>query len=146
MPTSAKLVAAFVFAVTGYLVAEMLRATMPEGQPLNWLVQVCVFVPMVIGWRIMGKLVGKNYGVSMNSGFYAIVVSTVSVLLVFSISLMITKSRRLQYDGPMDALVDVFALMLDYALLLLNPYILVTIVVGGFIGGLASEWAHRKFE
>ncbi|WP_298256567.1 TrgA family protein [uncultured Litoreibacter sp.] len=146
MPTSAKLVAAFVFAVTGYLVAEMLRATMPEGQPLNWLVQVCVFVPMVVGWRIMGKLVGKNYGVSMNSGFYAIVVSTVSVLLVFSISLMITKSRRLQYDGPMDALVDVFALMLDYALLLLNPYILVTIVVGGFIGGLASEWAHRKFE
>lgn len=145
MPTAAKLVAAFIFAATGYLVADLIRPTMPEGQPLKWLVPISVLIPMLVGWRVMGKLVGANYGVSMNSGLYVSVLSTVSVTFIFAISLMIKKSRRLQYDGPMEALVDVFALMLDYGLLLLNPYVLAVLIGGGFIGGLASEWAHRKF-
>ncbi len=146
MPTAAKLVAATIFAATGYFAAELIRPTLPEGQPLAWLLRVCVLVPMLIGWRVMGKLVGKNYGVSMNSGFYGIVLSTVSVTFVFAVSLMIKKSRRLQYDGPMEALVDVFALMLEYGLLLLNPFVLVTLILGGFVGGIAAEWAHPKFE
>jgi hypothetical protein len=146
MPTAAKLTAAVIFAATGYLTAELIRPTLPEGQPLAWLLRVFVLVPMVIGWRVMGKLVGKNYGASMNSGLYGIVVSTVSVTFIFAVSLMIKKSRRLQYDGPMEALVDVFALMLEYGVLLLNPLVLATLVIGGFFGGLASEWAHRKFE
>lgn len=146
MPTAAKLVAAFIFAVCGYMVSELVRAELPEGQKLGWLVQVCVFVPMVVGWRVMGKLVGNNYGVSMNNGLYGIVVSTVSVTFIFAVALMIKKSRRLQYDGPMEALVDVFAIMLEYGLLLLNPFVLIVLVGGGFLAGLASEWAHRRFE
>jgi hypothetical protein len=146
MPTAAKLVAGFIFAVTGYFVAELVRSALPEGQPLKWLLPISVLIPMIVGWRVMGRLVGTNYGASMNSGFYGIVVSTVSVTFIFSVSLMIKKSRRLQYDGPMEALVDVFALMLDYGLLLLNPFVLATLVGGGFFGGIAAEWAHRKFE
>ncbi|MEP3345203.1 MAG: TrgA family protein [Litoreibacter sp.] len=146
MPTAAKLVAAVILAVTGYFASEFVRASLPEGQPAGWLLPICTLVPMVIGWRIMGKLVGNNYGVSMNSGFYAVVVCTISVTFIFAAALMIKKSRRLQYDGPMEALVDVFALMLEYGLLLLNPLVLVTLVGGGFIAGIVSEWAHRKFE
>lgn len=146
MPTAAKLVAAIIFAITGYFVSELIRADLPEGQPLKWLVKICVIIPLLIGWRVMGKLVGKNYGAAMNSGFYGIVLSTVSVTFIFAVALMIKKSRRLQYDGPMEALVDVFALMLEYGLLLLNPFVLVVLVCGGFIGGVAAEWAHRKFE
>ncbi|TDT77989.1 hypothetical protein BDE40_1292 [Litoreibacter halocynthiae] len=146
MPTAAKLVAGVIFAITGYLVAELIRPTLPEGQPLKWLLPICVGIPLIVGWRIMGKLVGKNYGASMNNGLYVVVVSTVSVTFIFAVALMIKKSRRLQYDGPMEALVDVFALMLDYGLLLLNPFVLAVLVIGGFFGGVASEWAHRKFE
>lgn len=146
MPTAAKLVAAFIFAVCGYIVSELIRADLPEGQKLAWLVQVCVGVPLIVGWRVMGKLVGNNYGVSMNNGLYGIVVSTVLVVFIFAVAQMIKLSRRLQYDGPMEALVDVFALMLDYGLLLLNPYVLAVLVGGGFFAGIASEWAHRRFE
>ncbi|EPX80247.1 TrgA family protein [Litoreibacter arenae] len=146
MPTAAKLVAGVIFAATGYLVAELIRPTFSEGQPLKWLLPVCVGVPLVVGWRIMGKLVGKRYGASMNNGLYVVAVSIISVTFVFAVALMIKKSRRLQYDGPMEALVDVFAIMLEYGVLLLNPMVLAVLVGGGVIGGLASEWAHRKFE
>jgi len=146
MPTAAKLVAAVVFAGVGYLASELIRAALPEGQPAGWLLPVCTLLPMTIGWRVMGKLVGKNYGVSMNNGLYVVVLSTVSVNFVFATALMIKKSRRLQYDGPMEALVDVFAPMLEYGLLLLNPAVLGVLLVGGFVGGVLSEWAHRKFE
>lgn len=146
MPTAAKLVAAVVFAAVGYLASELIRPTLPEGQPAGWLLPVCALLPMTIGWRVMGKLVGKNYGVSMNNGLYVVVLSTVSVTFVFATALMIKKSRRLQYDGPMEAIVDIFALMLEYGLLLLNPVLLAVMVIGGFIGGILSEWAHRKFE
>ena len=146
MPTAAKLVAGFIFAVTGFFVAKIIHSTLPEGQPVKWLLPISILIPMTIGWRLMGKLVGKNYGASMNNGLYGVVVSTVSVTFIFAVALMIKKSRRLQYDGPMEALVDVFGLMLEYGLLLLNPIVLLTLVGGGFIGGLASEWAHRKFE
>lgn len=146
MPTAAKLVAAFCLAVCGYIVADLIRAELPEGQPLKWLYQVCIAIPLLVGWRVMGKLVGTNYGVAMNNGIYGVVISTVSVTFIFAVGLMIKKSRRLQYDGPMEALVDVFALMLEYGLLLLNPYVLVTLVVGGFITGVSAEWASRKFD
>ena len=146
MPTAAKLAAAFIFALTGYIVADLIRANMPDGKASSWLMIICVGLPLIIGWRVMGRLVGKNYGVSLNSGFYGIVVSTVSVTFVFSVAQMIKKSRRLQYDGPMEALVDVFALMFKNGVHLLDPYILLTLVLGGFIGGAAAEWAHRKFE
>jgi len=146
MPTAAKLVAAFIFAVCGYLVSEMVRAELPEGQKLAWLVQVCVGIPLIVGWRIMGKLVGNNYGVSMNNGLYAIVVATVAVIFTFAVAQMVKLSRRLQYDGPMEALVDVFAIMLEYGALLLNPVIVMVLVGGGFLAGLSAEWAHRRFE
>ncbi|PTX56180.1 hypothetical protein C8N43_0832 [Litoreibacter ponti] len=145
MPTAAKLVAAVIFALTGYIVAEAIRPTLPEGQPLKWLLPICVGIPLLVGWRVMGRLVGKNYGVSMNSGLYGIVVATVSVTFIFAVAQMIKLSRRLQYDGPMEALVDVFAIMLEYGLLLVNPVVIVALVGGGFIGGFLAEWADRKF-
>lgn len=146
MPTAAKFVAAIILAVCGFFVADLIRSGLPEGQPLKWLIPVCIGIPLLVGWRVMGKLVGTNYGVSMNNGLYGVVLSTVSVTFIFAFGLMIKKSRRLQYDGPMEALVDVFALMLEYGLLLLNPFVLLAMVCGAFIAGPASEWAHRKFD
>lgn len=145
MPTAAKLVAAFVFAVCGYIAADLIRVGLPNGVAPKWLFPISIGIPLLIGWRVTGKMVGHNYGVSMNNGIYGIVLSVVSVTFIFSVGLMVKKSRRLVYDGPMEALVDVFALMLDYGIELLNPYVLVTLVLGGFVGGVGAEWAHRKF-
>lgn len=146
MPTAAKLVAAFIFAIGGYLVAESVRPQLPEGQSTPWLIQVSVFIPMICGWRVLGKLVGKNYAVAINSGVYGVAVSLFFVLVTFSVSEMIKLSTRLRYDGPVEAIISSFGILFDYGLLLIHPNTLGLLAGMAVIGGLAAEWAHRKFE
>lgn len=146
MPTAAKLIAAVIFAIGGYLVAESVRPNMPEGQPTPWLLQVSIIVPIICSWRVLGRLVGKSYAVAINSGIYAVVVSLFFVLLVFAISEMVKRSTRLQYDGPVDAIINMFGIVFDYIVLLGDVNTLSILAGLAVIGGLAAEWAHRRFE
>lgn len=146
MPTAAKLIAAVIFAIGGFLVADSVRPNLPEGQPTPWLVQISMLVPMICAWRVLGRLVGKSYAVAINSGIYAVVVSLFFVLLVFSISEMIKRSMRLQYDGPVEAVTNMFGIIFDYGLLLVGVNSLSIMAGMAVIGGLAAEWAHRRFE
>ncbi len=146
MPTAAKLLAAFVFAIGGFLVAESVRPNLPEGQPTPWLIQVSMLVPMVCAWRVLGRLVGTSYAVAINSGVYAVAVSLFFTLLVFAISEMIKLSMRLRYDGPMEALTSMFGIVFDYGVLLVDVNSLAIMAGMAVIGGIGAEWAHRRFE
>ena len=67
------------------------------------------------------------------------------MLLIVSFNDMIIKSMRSNYDGPVEALVDVFALMLDYGIRFGQPDILIIVFGGGVIAGLISEAFGRRF-
>jgi len=67
------------------------------------------------------------------------------VLLLYSFFEMIKKSMRNSYDGPMDAIMNVFELMYRNALQLFNAEIGIAMVVGGVIAGLFSEYFGKKF-
>jgi hypothetical protein len=137
--------AAVIFAITGYLTAQAVRPLLPEGQPTNLLNLFCILIPVVCGWRALGRLVGKSYLISLNSGIYGIAVSIFFTVFAFSGAEMIKRSTRKQYDGPMDAIVNMFGIMVEYAALLLHPSCLIILATGAVAGGVLSEWAHRKF-
>ena len=146
MPTAAKLVAAIILALTGYFAVQAVYPFLEEGQPVKWLLKVSVFVPLICGWRTTGRLVGKTYWAGLNSGIYGLVVSIFFVVLTFAAADMITLSMRKRYDGPMEAIVSMFGIWVEMGATLLNPPVLITLLVGGALAGVAAEFAHRKWK
>lgn len=150
MPTASKLVAALCFAFTGFFVAESYRmgliAREQSGLAFDGMQLVMAAIGAICGWRIMGRLAGKGWAAAMGTGLRTAVTVVFWALLLFAIQRMVRKAlQRLYGDSPMEAVVDIFALMLDYAMQLAQPEVLVAILLGGVLGGLATEWAGRRW-
>jgi hypothetical protein len=96
MPTAAKLVAAILLAITGFLATQAVFPFLEEGTRVKWLIPVSVVVPIVCAWRTTGRLVGKGYGGAVNAGFYGLAVSIFYVLLTFAAADKIKRSMRKQ--------------------------------------------------
>lgn len=146
MPTAAKLVAAIILAITGYFTVQAVYPFLKEGQPDNWLLPVSVVVPIICAWRTTGRLVGKSYWAAANSGIYGLCVSVFFVVFTFAASEMLTLSMRKRYDGPMEAIVSMFGIWVEMAQRLLHVPVLIVLISGGVLAGLAAEWAHRKWR
>jgi hypothetical protein len=67
-------------------------------------------------------------------------------LLFFGIYEMLQLSVRLRYDGPIEAILDVFRRMLDRSVPLLTPPVLATIAIAGGIAGVLTENAGRRWR
>ena len=145
MPTAAKLVAAIVLALTGFLVAQAATPFFPEGQRVGWLYPVSILVPVICAWRTTGRMVGKSYWSGLNAGIYGMFVSVFFVLLAFAAGEMLKRSIKLRYDGPMEAITAMFGIAVEYGAVLLNPPPLIALFVGGVLAGVAAEWANRRW-
>jgi hypothetical protein len=145
MPTGAKLMAAISFAIVGWIVANAYVPTLPEGSSVGLFRELVGVLGAVVGWKVMGKSVGKGYFASIGSGWKTMVVLVFFALLLFSIREMVSLSMKLRYEGPTEAVLDVFALMFEKARSLLFPAVLASIVIGGAIAGLLTENANRRW-
>jgi hypothetical protein len=150
MPTAPKLVAALCFAFVGFFTAESyLRGLLLRDQAalaFDGMAYVMAGIGALCGWRIMGRLTGKGWAAAVGTGLRTAVTTVFWALLVYAIQRMIKKAlQRLYGDSPMEAVVDVFALMLDYALQLAQPEVIAALVIGGALGGIASEYAGRRW-
>lgn len=146
MPTAAKLIAAVAFGVLGVLLALVYIPGLPEGSQIGWLRETSAVIGLLCGWFVMGRLTGRRYAESMSTGVRTSVTVVFWVLLVFSIYVMVQRSTKMLYDGPMEAVLAVFDLMLGYGRLMLNTEFISTILVGGLIGGAVSEYAGRRWS
>jgi hypothetical protein len=146
MPTAAKLVAALAFALVGYLAANAVKPVMPEGTQFGWFSELTAGIGVLCGWIVMGGLTGRSYGEAAASGLRVSVTIVFWALLGFSIYEMVLRSTKLRYDGPMEALLAVFALMLDYGSVLGTAAIIGILAIGGILAGIAAEWAGRRWK
>ncbi len=146
MPTAARFIAALIFAFLGYLIAGYVKPLLPEGQPTPYLYPVSIIVPALSAWKVVGRLIGRGWTNAINTGIYGMAVALFFTLLTFAIGEMVKRSMRLQYDGPMDAIVGMFGIVLEYGALLLTSQILGLILIGGAVTGLIAEWAERKWH
>lgn len=146
MPTAAKLFAALAFAVTGFVAAEMFKPGMSDGTPFGHFSLIVAAIGGLTGWMVMGGLAGKGYMAAGGSGLRTSVTVVFWVLLAFSVVEMIKLSTKMRYDGPMDAIIGVFQLMLDYGRLVLRPPVLAALAIGGILGGMLTEWAARRWR
>lgn len=146
MPTAAKFVAALIFAAVGYFAAQAYIPSLPEGTQTRGFREICAFIGLLCGWIVMGRRVGKPYSEAIGSGILTSVIIVFWALLLFSVYEMIQLSIKMRYDGPMDAVLGVFELMLEYGMALPRQGVLLALGVGGIVGGIAAEVANRLWR
>jgi hypothetical protein len=146
MPTASKLVAAVIFAGLGLAAVNTLLPHLAEGTRVGWLRQVAAIIGAVLGWTTIGAAGRLNrYGEAAGAGLRTVVYMVFWTLLLASVYLMIQGSMRGQYPGPVEAVLGVFDIMQAQGRLLLEADVLLVLTLGGLFGGLATEWAARRW-
>jgi hypothetical protein len=145
MPTAGRLIGAITFGILAWLLATTALPYFLEGLAPGFWLPVSVGIGILVGWTVVGKRTGLGYKVGFGNGITGAVVVAFWMLLIVSFNDMIIKSMRSNYDGPVEALVDVFALMLEYGIRFGQPDILIILFGGGVVAGLISEAFGRRF-
>ena len=146
MPTAAKLFGALSFAVLGWLWGHVFSASLPEGAQVGFMREIVAGVGLVAGWRVAGKGAGKGYYAAMGNGTKTGIVTAFFALLGFGLYEMVVLSTKMRYDGPMEAVLDVFNIMLKYGRLMLTSDMIVSFVAGSVVGGWITEFAGRHWR
>lgn len=146
MPTAAKLVAAAMFALVGLVGALYYSPLLPEGTQVRWLPHSAAIIGFLCGWMIMGRQAGRGVRTAIGNGISTVVALVFWLALGWSIYEMVVRSTKMMYDGPMEAVLAVFDLMVGYGRLMLAPEIIGTVVIGGVLGGIATELAGRRWS
>ena len=145
MPTAAKLVSAILFALLGLFVAQLYAQGITSGARITWLHEGAAAISLLCGWHVMGVLVGKGMSAAVGSGIRTVLTALFFTLLVFAIYEMVVISTKGRYDGPLDAVLAVFEIIVDLGRGLLTPEIIATMLVGGALAGMAAEATSRRW-
>jgi hypothetical protein len=146
MPKAARLVAALAFAALGYLAAEVFKNTMPERTVWGYFNSISAVIGLLCGWGVMGGLVGRGYQAAIGFGLRTMVQAVLLVVIVFSIYEAVLRSTRMRYDGPMEAVLGMFQFTLEYLNKMATQPMVGTLLLGGILGGVAAEWANRRWK
>ena len=145
MPTAAKLVAAVLFALLAAAGAVLYIPLLPEGTQTGWLIPGGAGLGLICGWLVMGANVGRSYGEAVATGLRTIVTTVFFAVLLFAIYVMIMRSMHMLYKGPLEALLAVFAIMLEYGKRMVDRTFIGTLALGGAIGGVIAEFVGRRW-
>ena len=146
MPTGAKLVGALSFAALGFGTAVLFLPHIPEGQRGQFFAPSCAALGLVMGWTVMGRLVGGDYKAAARAGITTSLWLFVWSILVFSLRLMLMRSYGQWYKTPIEALTGLYGIGLDYAALAMRIEVLGPLVVGGMLAGALTEFSSRRWS
>tara|TARA_R110000751_G_scaffold80580_4_gene162616 strand:+ start:5134 stop:5574 length:441 start_codon:yes stop_codon:yes gene_type:complete len=146
MPDAARLVAAICLAILAFVVSGQIVPLMPESTDFGYFLYVNIALGAVVGWFVMGKRAGRGVTSAINNGLTGVLVFVLWGLFIQACNEMVRLAMRNRYDGPFEAVVDVFKIGAEYGLILLVPLVIGTLVAGGILAGLATEVAWRKWR
>lgn len=144
MLTAGRLAAAIFFGAVGWYFSQEATPFFEDGQIPSYWLQTCVAIGVVCAWMLNGKKAGVGYSGGVGQGLTTIVAFAFWVLFTVSFFDMIAKSMRNRYDGPVEAVVDVFALMGEYVLDFASIQLGLILLVGGIAGGLFTEFVAKR--
>ena len=144
MPTAGRLFGAIAFAVLGGVIAFLISPLFEEGKQPSYWYPLCVLTGVWSGWVVVGKRAGKGYSSGIGNGLTGVAALSFWILFLQSFVDMLGKSFRRSYDGPVEAVVNVFEIMIEYVQDFGSANLLVTVLVGGVIAGLFAEFFAKR--
>ena len=144
MPTAARLTAAIAFAIIGYIIFATMVPIYGEDTVRRFLLPLCIGSGLWAGWVLCGKN-AHSIASGIGTGYTAVIAQVFWILLIMSFVFMIDQAMRRRYDGPMDAVVDVFTIMYENGMRVGSSEMGMIILVGGFVGGMLAGIMGKKF-
>lgn len=144
MPTFARLVAAVLLAALAWWTSELIKPLMPDEKPMGWFSELNAAIGLIVGWKLMGARAGNGYNAAIGISLTSVAVLVFWGLLINSSVVMVELSLRKSYDGAVEALVGVVDLMATHGRIMLDVTVIGTLVVGGLLAGMITEWASRR--
>lgn len=145
MPTMGRLVGAILFGALAWYTSILIIPLFPEGTNLGLFQEVNTVFGLIAGWAVAGPRAGTGYVASFSYGLTSMVAMVIMALFFNSSVVMIERSLRKRYDGPGEAVTDVFELFIEHGAMMLTGEIITTLLVGCFVGGLITEAFGRRF-
>lgn len=146
MPTMGRLIGAVLFGALAWYTSLLIIPLFPESSPLGLFQEVNTVFGLFAGWAVAGPRAGLGYVAAFSYGLTAMVAMVVMALFFNSSVVMIEQSLRKRYDGPGEAVTAVFEYFIEHGAMMMTPEIIGTLVAGGIIGGLVTEFFGRRFS
>ncbi|WP_299145485.1 TrgA family protein [uncultured Tateyamaria sp.] len=146
MPDAAKLVAGIGLGLLAFVVSGMIMPLFEEGTNFGWFTQVNVLVGILTGWFVVGGRAGRGIVSAVNVGLTGPVVMVFWALFIQSCNEMVRIAMKNRYDGAFEALVAVFEIGAEWALLMTTIPVWATLLAGGVVVGLLTEYAWRTWR
>lgn len=146
MPTAGRLAGAVFLAVLAYIVSVMCQPLFPDDNiPDQWMLYN-VGMGIIIGWVVMGPRSGGGFGAAIGIGLTGAILWAFWALFVHSFRDMINESFRKTYDGAVEALVDIFQILIEYGALLGSGPVIGALLGGGIVVGILTDVFARNFR
>ncbi len=144
MPTAARMTAAILFGLLALAFAVEAGPYFPEAKEPQYWLYLNGAAGAVVGWMLCGTKAGNGYRPGLANGITTIVATLFAVFFIMSFVDMIKKSLRRSYDGPVEAVVNVFEIMLEWVPTFLVQDLGVLIFGGAIMAGLITEFVGKR--
>ena len=145
MPTAGRLAGALAFLIYGWYIGGRLVPFFPEGKPPGFLMPLCIVLGIICGWKIVGARANKGYQAAIGHGLTGAAAFSFWIVFLVSLNQMIGKAMRRFYDGPMEGVVDIFALMVELGKDLLDLNLILSVAIGGIIAAWIAEYFAKRY-
>ncbi len=146
MPTAARLMAAGCFAILALVVSQMIIPLVPEGKRLGYFVPINMLVGFLIGWVMIGPRAGGGMGRGISNGLTGAFLLILWGIATQAVIEMIRLSMLRRYDGFAEAILAAIGIGAEFFMLMATVAIGVTVVVGGVISGLLTNYAEGRWR
>lgn len=144
MPTAARLVAAVAFAIVGYFIYTSMLLVYGDDTVPKFLMPLCIGAGIWAGWVLCGAHASGIVS-GIGTGYTAVIAQVFWIALIMSFVEMIQLALRRRYDGPVEAVVDVFSIMFTNGMRFGTPQFFMVIAVGGVVGGVLAGIMGKKY-
>lgn len=146
MPDAARLVAAICISIVALIISFLVMPLMPESTDFGWFLYVNPVIGAFVGWTVMGKRAGRGVASAISNGFGGVLMLVLWGLFIHSCVQMFDRAMANWYNDAFQALLAIVTFMAQYGLVLLNPLVIFTLIAGGVLSGLATEYAWRTWR
>lgn len=146
MPTAARLMAAVCLAVVAYFISGMVMPLMPDSTDFGNFVPLNVVLGLCVGWIVMGRRAGRGTTAAINNGLTGVFVLMLWGVGIQAINEMVRLAMRNRYDGPFEAMVAVFQIGAEFAVMIATIPIGIALLVSAVVSGLLTEAVGNRWR